>query len=237
MSDLSDELIEDVKATVETAWSSRDGKVVPESDDLKLGNDRVEMEAVFLYADLADSTELALKNREIASELCKAYLSGVTKIVRTNGGEIRSFDGDRVMAVFIEGNKHTAAVKSGLQINWFFTNAVRAKFKSFYSIRLKDFSLTQTVGIDRSKVYICRAGIRDNNDLIWVGRAPNIAAKLSGVRFGYSTLITERVYSSMLDDAKFGGSPRENMWTTVDIPSLSDYEVGTLYGSTWTWVP
>jgi hypothetical protein len=41
-------------------WETRDGQVVPNSEDLKLGNDRVELEAVLLDADLADSTMLAI---------------------------------------------------------------------------------------------------------------------------------------------------------------------------------
>ena len=183
------------------------------------------------------STELAISNKEIASEVCKAYLRGVTKIIRENGGEIRSFDGDRVMGVFFEGVKNTNAVRCGLQINWFFQNAIVAKFKDYYKNSLSNFSLGQTVGIDRSLVYISRAGIRMNNDLIWVGRAPNIAAKLSGVRNGYSTLITETVYNTMLDGAKFGGSQNQNMWYSLSWDDGGNYGVETIYGSTWWWKP
>ena len=120
--------------------------------------------------------------------------------------------------------------------NWFFQNAIVAKFKDYYKNSLSNF-LGQTVGIDRSLVYISRAGIRMNNDLIWVGRAPNIAAKLSGVRNGYSTLITETVYNTMLDGAKFGGSQNQNMWYSLSWDDGGNYGVETIYGSTWWWKP
>ena len=81
--------------------------MVPDSTDLALENHRVQMSAVVLYADLADSTELATTNQEIAAEVFKDYLQGATRLIRANGGEVRSFDGDRVMGVFIgEQEKH-----------------------------------------------------------------------------------------------------------------------------------
>lgn len=235
MSEFSHELIEEVSSTVTSAWSKRQGQIVPETASLKLGNDRVELSAVLLYADLADSTELALTSQEIASEVCKAYLRGVTKIIRKNGGEIRSFDGDRVMGVFLDGAPNTQAVTCGLQINWFFRHALRTTFNEFYSS--KNLNLGQTVGIDRSAIHVSRAGVRDNNDLIWVGRAPNIAAKLSGVRNGYQTLITAAVYDRILDEGKYGGNPPQDMWTRIVSPFGGEYGLDRVYGSAWSWRP
>ena len=119
MSDFLDELTAEVKSTLKTRWDTRDGQVVPETKDIRMANDRVEMEAVLLYADLADSTEMAMRDQEIASEVFKCYLRGVTKLIHKNGGEVRSFDGDRVMGVFVGDTKNSNAVKCGLQINWF----------------------------------------------------------------------------------------------------------------------
>jgi adenylate cyclase len=94
MSDFSDELIAEVDETVRETWTTRDGQVVPDTENLRMANDRVVLDAVLLYADLADSTEMAVKNQEIAAEIFKSYLRGVTRIVTSNGGEVRSFDGD-----------------------------------------------------------------------------------------------------------------------------------------------
>jgi class 3 adenylate cyclase len=237
MSDFSDELIAEVDKTVRESWTTRDGQVVPETDNLRMANDRVELDAVLLYADLAGSTEMAVRNQVIAAEIFKSYLRGVTRIIRSNGGEVRSFDGDRVMGVFIGGVKNTNAVKSGLQINWFFRNALVPNFKSFYGDKVNDYNFDQTVGIDASKIHVARGGVRANNDLIWVGRAPNVAAKLSGIRKSKKTLITKTVYDSMQPSTRTGGTPEQNMWTQLSWAAGEPYGTKELYGSSWTWVP
>jgi adenylate cyclase len=233
----SDELISDVAAIVTKAWTSRDGTVIPETKDIQLGNDRVILECVFFYADLADSTELAVKNKEIAAEVYKAYLQGVTKIIRHNGGEIRSFDGDRVMGVFLDGAKNTDAATCGLNVNWFFQYVLKPKFQSFYT-DLATFPFAQTVGIDAGKIHVARGGVRLNNDLIWVGRAPNVAAKLSSVRHNdVATIITAGVYDSMLDRAKLSIDLQQNMWTEYNWEAGKPYSAAKVYGSSWWWRP
>jgi class 3 adenylate cyclase len=204
---LIDDLKRETDEIVKGGWSHRQGEVVPEPKDLRLTNDAVDLQATFLYADLADSTELVFLKQEIAAEVMRAYLRGATRIIRSCGGDIRSFDGDRVMGVFIEGGKNTAAAKAGLQINYFFSEILKPAFASFYTARFpSQFELRQTVGIDTSDVMVVRGGLRDDNDLVWVGRAPNIAAKLSAIReSGYSTYITRDVFVRLLDESRYGG--------------------------------
>lgn len=131
---LLDDIKDETEATIRTAWRRRDGTVVPETEDVGLGNEAVDLEATLLYADLADSTELAIQSQTIAAEVFKAYLMGTTRIIRSLGGEIRSFDGDRVMGVFIEGAKNTAATEAVLKINYFFCN-ILSWASRFFTLR------------------------------------------------------------------------------------------------------
>jgi adenylate cyclase len=232
---LIDDLTTETDKIVRGAWERREGDVVPEPEDLGLANEAVDLDATFLYADLADSTELAIQSQTIAAEVFKAYLRGTTRIIRSLGGEIRSFDGDRVMGVFYEGTKNTAAVEAGLKINYFFSHILRPAFNNFYTSRT--LNLTQTVGIDSSKVMAIRGGIRNNNDLVWVGRAPNVAAKLSGIREGYSTYITKDVFDVMLDSSKYVGDPKQSMWESRSWAAGKAYGVDTVYRSQWWWKP
>ena len=236
---LLDDLKNETDKIVKGAWDRRDGEVVPENDDVGLGNKAVDLVATFLYADLVDSTQLAIARQEVAAEVCKAYLMGTTKIIRASGGEIRSFDGDRVMGVFHSGAKNTAAAEAGLKINYFFSQILKSAFEDFYgSLFPSKFQLRQTVGIDTGKVMVVRTGIRNNNDLIWVGRAPNIAAKLSGIREeGYSTYISKRVFGSLLDGSKFGGNPPRLMWEYRTWAAGTEINTGELYRSNWWWRP
>ncbi|HEY4492789.1 MAG TPA: hypothetical protein VI958_12370 [Acidobacteriota bacterium] len=57
---LSDALINDVSSSLSNNWNVRDGQVVPFSDQVTLAGGAVRLEAPMLYADLADSTELAM---------------------------------------------------------------------------------------------------------------------------------------------------------------------------------
>jgi hypothetical protein len=54
-------------------------------------------------------------------------------------------------------------------------------------------------------------GIRGANDLVWVGRAANYAAKLSSIsEQPFSTFISEEIYDHMHDSVKFTNGT--NMW-------------------------
>lgn len=71
---------------------------------------------------------------------------------------------------------------------------------------------------------------------MFIGTAPNIAAKLSELRTTpYSTWIAHNVYASLNDAAKYGGDPKRNMWT-ADKRTLAGEE-WSVYKSAWTWKP
>ena len=225
------EIIQDVKAIFTTNWKSRAGTVVPEPDTVQLGNDAVEMDATVLYADMMDSTGLVVGHKSwFAAEVYKAYLVAACHLIRNNGGVITAFDGDRVMAVYNAGNKNTAAAKTALQINWAVIEINKA-IKSAYST---SFELRQTVGIDTSSLFVAKTGIRDSNDLVWVGRAANFAAKLAGISDGnYSSFITDSVFNRLRDEAKYGANPKRLMW---ERSVWKDRNI-SVYKSNWKWEP
>ena len=141
------------------------------------------------------------------------------------------------MGVFMGKSKNTTAAKAALKINYFFTKVLEPAFLSFYE-RLKDspFKFAQSVGIDTGEIRAVRAGIRNSNDLVWVGRAPNIAAKLSSIREpGYSTYITEAVYEKLHDSAKLYGG--QDMWENRSWAKGAPYGTGTVYRSCWRLKP
>ena len=234
---LLDDLIRETDAIVKGKWTRRDGDVIPKTEDVGLDKDGVDLEATFLYADLADSTELAINNQTIAAEIVKAYLMGTTRIIRELGGHIRSFDGDRVMGVFFKDMPNTHAAEAALKINFFFDAVLSTAFKKSYPT----LSLSQTVGIDTSKVTVVRTGIRRNNDLVWIGRAPNVAAKLSSIREpGYSSYISETVFLKLHDDSKisrFNATPGMLMWEAMNWTDGTKYGVAKIFKSRWWWRP
>lgn len=227
------QIIDDI---VKGRWEITEGRVVPETEDIGLGNKGIRLETTMLYADLADSTEMAMYNQEIAAEVYKAFLACCSKIIRLREGSIRSFDGDRVMGVFIGDRKNTDAVKTALHIKYVFDELLAPKFKAQYSaFRDGTLKLNYSVGIDTSSVLVARAGIRNNNDLVWVGQAPNIAAKLSSIREpSYKSYITKAVYDAMNDTAKVSNGV--NMWESRTWNVLPIGLQG-IYRSSWHWKP
>ena len=191
----------------------RDGQVIPTTDSVTLKDGAVKIAATFLYADLAATSYLArVCPWETTAKIIRAYLDCCVRIIKSWGGEIRSFDGDRVMGVFIGDMKNTHASKCAREIfytvEYILGPAATRKFKSFQNNNIK---LKNCVGIDVGEARAVRAGIRNNNDLIWIGKAPSFAAKLSDIRnYGYCVYISKASYSLLDADAKFlNGS---NIW-------------------------
>ena len=230
---LTDDLTQEVHSILNTKWETRDGQVVPEADDVQLDNDAVLLDGTVLYADLAESTTLVSGYKNwFAAEVYKSYLVCACTIIRSNGGEITAFDGDRVMAVFIGDSKNTSAAKAALQINYAVQEIINPKIQQVYP--KTNYELRQAVGIDTSKLFIARTGIRGSNDLVWVGRAANYAAKMCSFREGgYTTYITADVFDLLHDSVKYGGNPRALMWEQRNW----EKQARTVYRTSWRWSP
>ena len=230
---LREELQSEVKDIFATRWSTRDGNVVPEAEDVALGNDSVKFDEVaILYADLAESTALVGEHSDwFAAEVYKAFLHCASKIIRQRDGEITAFDGDRIMAVFLGDRKRTESAKCGLQINYAVRYIIEPAIKQQYPD--STYAVRHAVGIDVSDVFVARTGIRGSNDLVWVGRAANYAAKLSNLREdNFATWITDDVYKRMNESSKEGGNPKQDMWEQRSWTKLPGV---TPYRSNWWW--
>ena len=226
------EIITEVKEILATKWQTRGGTKVPEPEDIKLGNDAVLLEGTVLYADMADSTGLVNGHKDwFAAEVYKCYLVAACHVIRNNSGVITAFDGDRVMAVYISSSRNSSAAKTALQLNWVVIE-INAALKAAYPNTA--FQLRHSVGIDTSSLFVARTGIRNSNDLVWVGRAANYAAKLSGFTDpSYKAFITEPVFNVLSDETKYGGNPKQLMWERVHWQEQNI----SIYRSNWTWKP
>jgi class 3 adenylate cyclase len=226
---LFDELNEAVTRIFAERWDTRNGQVVPEPEAVALGNVGVNVEGTVLYADLAASTVLVdTKTAEFAAEIYKAYLHCAARIIGSEGGTITAYDGDRVMAVFIGNSKNTKAARTGLKLNWAVKNIINPRLKAQYPNA--DYQVQQTVGIDTSNLLAARTGIRGANDLVWVGRAANHAAKLTSLPPAFPSRITAAVHSQLHESLKTTNG--KAMWEAVAWNAMSGQ---TIYRSTWWW--
>lgn len=206
----ADDITANAKSTYETKWTSRDGTVVPQATDLKLSNDAVRFaSATVLYADLDSSTDLVNgKKWEFAGEVYKTFLYAASRLIRKHGGSIVSYDGDRVMGVFISNSQRNDAVSCALEINYAIKNLVQPELNKHWN---SDYKIRHVVGVDTSEIRVARTGVRGDNDLVWIGNAANLAAKLTALTADNPIWITKRVYDQLGDNQKIG-SDKKNIW-------------------------
>lgn len=213
-----DTLTDEVENVLKISWEERSGSVIPDTTDVALKNGAVKINATFLYADLAGSSILAKKCPwETTAKIIRSYLDTTVRLIRYHGGEIRSFDGDRVMGIFKGDTPNTSAANCARNIDWVVTNLINPKAKDkFKSIRDNDIKIKHCVGIDTSEARAVRAGIRNNNDLIWIGKAPSFAAKLSDIReYPYEVYISKESYNKLAETAKKSGG--EDVWSSTTV--------------------
>ena len=215
---LKDDLVTDCAAVHASDWSMQDARVVPVPSDLALGKSAKKLSsAAVLYADLDGSTSMVdTKYWYFSAEVYKSFLNAVAKIVKSEGGSITAYDGDRLMAIFIGEGNCDAAVRSALRIRWAVKYVINPAIKAKYNT---DFIARHTVGIDVSDLHAVRTGVRGDNDLVWVGRAANYAAKLTTLSSDTPTWITKAVHDRLSQKWKISDGKliwKDWNWTKMD---------------------
>jgi adenylate cyclase len=237
---LKDDISNLVSQIIQQSWEIRDGRVVPANDDVALsgGGARLQ-EATVLYADLAQSSKLATDfQQKTAGKVIRIFLSSMCRLITEFGGTITSFDGDRVMGIFLGDSPNTNAATCALKMNYVVTKIIQPAVNNYFSsMREAGFIISHAVGIDTSAILAVRAGQRGSNDLVWVGRAPNLAAKLCEIREeNYGSYISEDVFFRLHDSAKYSNEPeRKLMWEQRTFNFLG--ENMNIYRSSWIWAP
>lgn len=227
---LKDDLTSEVTRIFKYQWNVQKTTNIPDAVDLRLdANHAKDLEtATVLYADLDGSTNM-VDNYDwtFSAEVYETYLRCAAKIIRSEGGNITAYDGDRVMAVFTGSTPNTLAVRSAMKINYAVMNIIRPALKTQYPN--VDFILNHVIGIDCSRLRTARIGVRGDNDLVWIGRAANYAAKLTSLP-GKSIWITKDVYKKLNDEAKY--SLGIDMWEQKLWTSMNNFPICC---SNYTW--
>lgn len=227
-------LLEDLKAEVATvfreAWEAATGRVVPVPTSIGLGNKAIEFgTATVLYADLDGSTAMVEKmSWKFSAEIYKTYLHCAAKIIKAQGGAITAYDGDRIMAVFIGEGQCSGAATAALQLNYAVSQIINPAIQAQYTT---DFVVKHVVGVDTSPIRAARTGVRGDNDLVWVGRAANYAAKLTAMSSDWPAWITGDVYNMLTPDLK--QSNGEYVWEAQQWTAMNNMSV---YRSNWASV-
>jgi adenylate cyclase len=118
-------------------------------------------------------------------------------------------------------------------MNWAFLN-IRLRVEAKYSgLKEGGYTLEHSAGVDIGDVLLVRAGVRGPNDLVSIGAAPNIAARLSDLREAPNrSFITAAVYDRVRSDVKLAGDGR-NMWERRTLTVKG--KAYTIYRSHFWW--
>ena len=179
---LKDDIVRRIDTYTQGDYDIKKTRKIPTAQDLGFRRHGRIIETAILYADLRGSSEVTERHRRhTTARIFKSFLYAMARIARSHEGAIRSYDGDRIMVVFPPdpsgGNAAcSVAAQTGLEMAWFFKEVLIPKLRRY------DNALDFGVGIAFSPMLAVRVGLGrnpDNNDIIFIGRAANLAAKLS----------------------------------------------------------
>lgn len=199
-----DEIENKVKDYLDGDYEITETKGIPSIEDVPFGKKAKKMKLCAYCIDIRKSTELlTVHQKQTCGKIHKAFLAAASKVVLENGGEIRSFNGDGLLAFWPADYKSqiSQAVKAAMITKWLLDIKLSPHFEKYRKI---DFG----IGIDWSDVYIMRAGIprnSDNNDLIFIGKCVNYATAIANQAASpIHVEISEDVYGNLEDEVLYG---------------------------------
>ncbi|MBF4485603.1 adenylate/guanylate cyclase domain-containing protein [Flavobacterium sp. CSZ] len=242
---LKSEITDKVKEILDTNFQIEDVTYVPEITDSKLTflNKGLKFEATVLYIDLRDSTKILNKhNKSTIAKIHKAYLHTTVRITKSLGGEVRSFNGDSVLAFFQGTSKYTLsnAVEAAMKIRYMIANSESGINTLLAKYSAVDFG----IGIDDGHILCVKVGVggdANTKDLIWIGNPVNKSVVISDeCKASYYIGISNYVYGNLNDNVKFatkknpwGQDEKVNMWTSYQVLYNGQYE--TFYKTNYYW--
>ncbi len=189
-------------------------KKIPSTEEVPFGKTLYTTQLTAFCIDLRKSTELLWRHDgETCCKIHKSFLTIATRVISRNGGQLRSFNGDSVLAFWPGQYKQDVdkAVKAAFQLKWALSTRLSKHFDKYTSL---DFG----IGIDWGKVSIVKAGLPrndNNNDLVFLGTCVNYACEIASQAYGPNHVeVSTDVYSNLTDAWIYGTSTgvKQNMW-------------------------
>jgi class 3 adenylate cyclase len=234
---LLDDLATTVSGYLAGNYETYEPKDVPLPEEVGLGNKAAKLTATALFIDVRQSSDITEAFRlQTAAKMMKAYFHGAVKVVRANSGHVRSFNGDGMLALFMGDTRSSNATKAAMQVRWFVDEVLQPQFRSYFRNNLAalgkalDFSIG--CGLDDGQIFAVRVGIKGTNDVAWVGRATNTAAKLASFTDPNRVRVTRAVYQRLNKDRKYSGD--QHMWSDEVFKEIGGVSRAYRW-STWRW--
>jgi class 3 adenylate cyclase len=234
---LKDDIYNTVNSILDNQMDITNVNAVPDIDDVQLtfGLTGKRFSNVCFYIDMRGSTKILEKhNANVVIKIHKAFFIIILKIVNSLNGEVRSFNGDSVLAFFMgnDSNAIDSAIKAAMQIKYLMLvdeNCLKNKVFNKY-----DTEIDIGIGLDIGTTTVAKVGYsaKNSKDLIWIGSNVNHSVKISDNRKNSNTIgITKRLYDNLTNDTKF--SKGKNMWQFSYCEYNGNQE--TIYITSYHW--
>lgn len=231
---LKDKIVQKTKEYHNTKFRLEEAKCIPTINTkmLTFGCNGWIFDATVLYIDMRHSTKLLDEHRRnVVAKLHMSYYNAIVSIARSEGGEIRSFNGDSLLVFFMGADKCAAnkAVRCALKMKFAITKLVNPELDDYTDINFG-------IGVDAGSIVVTKVGTSGDEttkDLIWLGDAVNKSTKISDVcEDPYHVGISEFVYSKLDSDLlRYTNAYGliQNVWTSTPLVYNNKYE--TIYKS------
>jgi hypothetical protein len=202
---------EDTRLIFNSKYSIVDTNSIPKTEDIRYWGEAKKFKASVMSIDIRNSSALLLQEGDFKSgKIHKAFLRVCSATINYFDGDIRSFNGDGLMAFWPANQKAelTQVVRAAMGIKWLITHKMKDQFVDKYKL---DFGIGLSWGIVTSM----RVGIEKvvgANDLAFIDRSINQSVVISkqAKSPGHIECTTD-FYGNLLDEAKFDGD-KKNMW-------------------------
>lgn len=217
----SKEIQDKVDIILKEQFTQYDIDVIPDIENkpdsrLTHGNTGFLGEFTFLYVDMRGSSSFTDEHRlQTITKIYKAYHHSMVECIKNYGGQVRSFDGDRVLAVFAGSSKLNSAINCAMKMVGCRYDILQPQIKA--ALSNGNFSLG--VGIATGTAMVSKAGVgydKNTRDLIWIGDPPNLGAKLSDEADSpYYIYICKKSFEKLSDKNRYTtkNGIKTDMWT------------------------
>jgi class 3 adenylate cyclase len=158
----------------------------------------------FLYVDMRGSSSFTDDHRlQTITKIYKIFHHCMVECIKEFKGKVRSFDGDRVLAIFDGKRKVNNSIECAMKMVGCKYDILQPKIKTSYNNDKFSFG----IGISTGNVMVSKAEVgydKNNRDLIWIGDPPNLGAKLSDEADSPNSIyLCPTTFGRILDDNRY----------------------------------
>ena len=234
---LKEDINNSVNSILDSQMEITNFNSVPDINDnqLTFGLTGKRFSNVCFYIDMRGSTKILEKhNANVVIKIHKAFFIIILKIVNSLNGEVRSFNGDSVLAFFTGNDSSTidSAIKAAMQIKYLMMideDSLKNKILNKY-----DTEIDIGIGLDIGTTTVAKVGYsaKNSKDLIWIGSNVNHSVKISDILNKPNSIgVTKRMYDNLTNITKF--SKGVNMWQESSVTYNGIRE--TIYITQYYW--